>query len=171
VFKFEPAGGRIWRESRGSKREDGAADAPPEGATHYRTGYMSRRAAGAGAQWRYAGFGPCPASEGGWGDPACVCYGGRFAVDPYGRVFLPNPFGFCVEVVDSGGNRLLRFGAYGNAESAGPGSPRPDPPIAFGFPYAVAKDEQRAYVSDTVNERVAVVRLSCAAEASAAIPR
>jgi hypothetical protein len=165
VFKFGPEGGVIWRERRGRKSEGGA----PEGATAYRTGYMSRKAAVAGAKWRYAGFGPCPSSEAGWGDPACVCYGGRFAVDPYGRVFLPNPFRFCVEVADTGGNRLLRFGAYGNADSAGPGSREPEPAIAFGLPYAVATEEARAYVTDILNDRVAAIRMEYAAEACCAI--
>jgi len=141
----------------------------PPGATFYRSAYLDKKAAVAGAEWRYPGFGPCSASGHPWGDPGCACYQGRFAVDPYGRVFLPNPFRFCVEVTDTGGNRLLRFGAYGNADSAGPGSREPDPAIAFGFPFAVAGDESRVYVSDILNHRIAAIRLAYAAEGSCAI--
>jgi hypothetical protein len=122
-----------------------------------------------GAHWRYAGFGPCPISVHPWGDPGCACFDGRFAVDLYGRVFLPNAFRFCVEVIDAAGNRVLRFGAYGNADSAGPGSREPEPSIAFGFPYAVASDESHVYVSDILNDRVAAIQLTYAAEEACAV--
>jgi len=160
---------------RSARRHAGEAllplshDDSAEAVQVYRSGYLDSNTTITGAEWRYAGFGPCPASGQPWGDPGCVCYNGRFAVDPYGRVFLPNPFRFCVEITDTGGNRLLRFGAYGNADSAGPDSREPEPAIAFGFPYAVAGCEGRVYVSDILNERIAAIRLSYAAEASCAI--
>jgi sugar lactone lactonase YvrE len=169
VFKFGPEGGSLhgqippswktWPEV-GSEWDITKA---PASATSYRSGYLDREVRMAGAEWRYAGFGPCPDSTQRWGDPGCLCYDGRFAVDPYGRVFLPNPFRFCVETVDAAGNRLLRFGAYGNVDSAGPGSAVPEPAIAFGFPFAVARDEERVYVSDMINDRVAVLRMAHAA--------
>jgi len=161
VFKFGPEGGRVLRGK-------GAAKAPA-GAVKYSCGDLRGSAAVTGARWRYAGFGPCPMSGMPYGDPGCVCYNGRFKVDPYGRVFLPNAFRFCVEAIDAAGNRIARFGAYGNADSAGPKSREPKPEIAFGMPYCVDRDEERIYVSDILNDRIALIRLSWAAEESCAI--
>jgi len=161
VFKFGPGGGRIYRGK--------SVATAPETAVKYKTGYLSRIVAVRDARWRYAGFGICPSGDAGWGDPACVCYNARFAVDPYGRVFLPNPFRFCVEIVDTSGNRLARVGRYGNADSAGPGSRVPEPAIALAFPYAIDVDDRRIYVTDFINDRLAVIELSYAAQATCAV--
>jgi hypothetical protein len=49
----------------------------------------------------------------------CHCYTSRFAVDGYGRVFLPDVGLFAVRVVDAAANPLLVFGEYGNADDGG----------------------------------------------------
>jgi hypothetical protein len=73
-----------------------------------------------------------------------MCEGSGFAVDPFGRVFFPNLGQFRVEVIDTNNNPIATFGGYGNPDT-------------------------HAYVADTVNLRVAKVKLAYAAEASAAV--
>jgi len=92
------------------------------------------------------------------------------AVDGYGRGFVPDVFQFSVAVLDTGGNRLLRVGAYGNADSAGPGSRVPKPEIAFAWPAFTSASGEKLYVSDPLNRRVTVVRFEHAAEAACAVP-
>jgi len=80
-------------------------------------------------------------------------------------VFAPSAFYSSVEMVDPAGNRIARIGAYGNADSAGPGSRVPEPEIAFAWPTVCdyAEANGRLYVSDSVNRRVVVVRFDAAA--------
>ena len=68
-----------------------------------------------GQTWIRPGFSTVPGS-------GCGCYVGRFTVDRYGRVLIPDVGQFSVLVVDANNNELLRFGDYGNEDSAGPGS-------------------------------------------------
>ena len=55
-------------------------------------------------------------------DPGCVCIGGRFKIDGFGRLWIPDALRFSVGVVDNAGNELIRFGRYGNQDSLGAGS-------------------------------------------------
>ena len=68
-------------------------------------------------------------------------------------------------MVDPAGNRIARIGAYGNADSAGPGSRVPEPEIAFAWPTVCdyAESNGRLYVSDSLNRRVVEVRFDAAA--------
>ena len=104
-----------------------------------------------------------------WGDPACVCMGMRLDVDEYGRVFAPNVFRFSVEMLDTNGNQVARIGRFGNADSAGPRSPVPEPEIAFAWPAFVDYADGKLYVSDSVNRRVTVVKLGYQASQICAI--
>jgi len=167
VFKFGPAGGAFYgrgsrvKESRGTAKTASLANAPA-GGPKYLSGYLYYDVTVDGAKWRYPGMGIVPASERYWGDPSCVCMTSRLAVDPYGRVYLPNVFRFCVEATDTAGNRLCRVGEYGNADDRGPAP-------YFAWPAFVGVDESRLYVSDSVNRRVTVLKLTAAAEASCAV--
>ena len=168
VMKFGPEGGAFY--GRGStqygQRKNAAKVArvenAPEGAAEYMSGYLYHSVKAVGAQWRYAGMGIVPTSERQWGDPACVCMGSRLAVDAYGRVFMPNCFRFCVEVLDPAGNRLARIGRYGNPDDQGD--------FYFAWPAFVSAAGGRLFVSDGVNRRVVVVGFDHAAEASANVP-
>jgi hypothetical protein len=146
----------------------------PADAVPYVAGYLGKEVKVVGARWRHGGFGPIPASLGGiaWdsGDATCVCMNGRFSVDGYGRVFLPNPFLFCVEVVDTAGNRLYRVGSYGNADSAGPGSRVPEPPVAFAFAPFVSASGDWILISDIVSRRVAALRMRYAEAVEGRLP-
>ncbi len=121
-----------------------------------------------GVLWRYAGIGPVP-GDFGWGDPGCICYSSRLAVDPYGRVFAPNVFQFCVEMLDTNGNRIGRIGAYGNSDDGVPGDKRTGPEIAFAWPRYVSAAGDRVFVSDSANRRITVVRFEWQAEVKVAL--
>jgi hypothetical protein len=139
----------------------------------YSHGYLGVADWIAGAKWSHMGFGPLPATGGKnrpGGDPGCVCISGRFAVDPTGRIFMPNPFRFSVKILDASGNLLHRLGRYGNPDSSGPGSRVPSPEIAFASPFAVARRGDDLYVSDPANRRVVVIKTGSAASAECSIP-
>ncbi|HPD14886.1 MAG TPA: hypothetical protein PLE19_08050 [Planctomycetota bacterium] len=104
-----------------------------------------------------------PQVEGG-----CVCKEGRFDLDPWGRLYIPNALDYYVAVVDNAGNEILRFGYYGNPDSAGPQSPVPEPDVPLGWPMAVSAGQVqrgRLYVADAMNRRVVRLELRWAAEA------
>lgn len=181
VFKFGPSGGAFYGfnaavDATGSKdygkpaAVDFAANAPAD-ARSYRTAYLCHEIRVAGAQWRYAGCGIVPASgDGVRPDPGCVCHNSHLAVDPYGRVFAPDVFRFCVEMLDTAGNQITRIGRYGNVDSAGPGSKAPSPDIAFAWPAHVSAADGKLYVTDGVNDRLVVVAFDHAAEATCSLP-
>jgi len=101
----------------------------------------------------------------------CVCEYPNIDVDEFARTFFPDAARCRVGVLDSAGNEILHFGGYGNADSAGPGSPIPTPAIPMWWPQAVAVDDNTAYVGDRLNRRILVVKLEYAARAECAIPR
>lgn len=126
-----------------------------------------------GAQWHYPGFGSLPCAGGKnrpSGDPGCACIAARFAVDPFGRIFRPNPFLFSVEVLDTNGNCLMRVGRYSNADSAGPSDKVPQPEVAFAFPFAASIRSDSLFVSDPINQRVVTVKFEQAVSAECIVP-
>ncbi len=112
----------------------------------------------------FPGISPAPAPMGG-----CVCLAGRFDVDPYGRVFMPDVATFSVRVLDTNANPILRFGSYGNADSRGPKSAVPTPEIPFAWPQYVAVSDSAAYTSDVINRRIVRVRLGYHASEAVAL--
>jgi hypothetical protein len=169
VVKFGPAGGAFY--GRGSteyaERKDAAAVArvenAPAGAAEYLSGYLYHPVRAVGVEWRYPGMGIVPSSERLWGDPSCVCMTSRLSADAYGRVFMPNCFRFGVEILDSAGNRLARVGRYGNADDGGPEA-------RFAWPAFVSAAGDLLCVSDSVNRRVAVLKMAYAAETTVPAP-
>ncbi len=167
VFKFPPGGGTFWLgdKSKTPKKPEGV----PADAVFYRDAYMDRAVWLQGAVWRRPGFALCTNRTQNYGDPGCSCWTGRFALDEHNRLFVPDVFRFSVGVVDANGNELVRFGSYGNVDSAGPGSAIPEPAIPFAWCNAVAVGGGKVYVADRINRRIAVIRLTCAAEATAKV--
>jgi hypothetical protein len=100
----------------------------------------------------------------------CQCVIADFDVDDWGRVFAPDVPGCCVAVLDSAGNVLMRFGAYGNRDAQGAGSTVPDPPIPLWFPERVAALDHDAFVVDSHNKRIVQVRLGHSVEEEAPLP-
>ena len=168
VFKFGPAGGAFYGRTlpkyQGGRMAATKNDASraPASAARYRSGCLISDVAVSGAQWRFAGASPIPSGDTHADDASCICMNSRLAADPWGRVFVPDVFRFSVWMLDTNGNRICRIGRYGNADDA-----RKD--VRFGWPAFVAagRDDDRLFVSDSVNRLVAVVRIGCAAEAVA----
>jgi hypothetical protein len=169
IFKFGPEGGQIYGNFSSKAPfidENLALDKAPADATAYKSGYLGWDVKVMGAQWRYPGIGIIPHSFDRFtGDDGCECLQSQLDADPYGRVYAPSAFYSSVEMVDAAGNRLTRIGAYGNADSAGPGSKVPDPEIALAWPAECdyAEADGKLYVSDSVNRRVLVVCFDAAA--------
>jgi sugar lactone lactonase YvrE len=173
IAKFGAAGGACYGIRTAPKKGDdpyaAAAKAPAEAAT-YLTALLEQEAKVCGLQWFRQGYGIVASNFIRWGDPGCSCATSDFAVDAYGRTFYPNAFRFTVEALDAEGNLLARIGGYGNADSRGPQSPVPKPEIAFARPSFVSCARDKLYVTDTVNQRVMVIRLDAAARAACPVP-
>ncbi len=168
VVKFGPEGGKVYgfggrpAVKKGQPKPKlspliSAGNAPP-GAAVFRSGYLAREIKVVGMKWHRLGCGVVPTSDVGWGDPSCVCWTSHLAVDPYGRVFAPNPFRFSVEMLDAGGNAIARIGTYGNADDG-------TEDIRFAWPTFLSAADGRLYVSDFLNQRVSVIGFRHAAEA------
>jgi hypothetical protein len=153
ILKFGPEGGAGVGPAVGGEKGILAYDAP--------VGVKD-------ALWRYFGVSPVPAYKGGsykhYAFQGCSCEGMRFDVDDWGRVFAPDAARFRVVVLDTGGNRICTFGAYGNQDSGGPGSAVPEPAIPLAFPLAVGVSDRAVYVSDILSRRLVRVHLKHALE-------
>ena len=122
-----------------------------------------------GAEWIISGLSVASS----WSTPkrtrgttiVCLCESPCIDVDGFGRSFFPDAGRARVGVLDTAGNLICTFGAYGNPDSAGPGSLIPTPAIPLWWPQAVAVDDSAAYVGDRLNRRIVCVDLSYQAEA------
>jgi DNA-binding beta-propeller fold protein YncE len=170
IFQFGPEGGRLFSGPLSKTGEGVRMEGVPADAREFRNAYLSQVVWLAGAKWEYRGFGICAARTEGWGDPGCSCMSSRFGMDEYDRLFVPDVFRFSVGVVDTAGNEITRIGAYGNVDSAGPGSLLPEPAIPLAAPNAVAAGNGKVYVADRKNRRIVVMNLQFASEAACAIP-
>ena len=79
-----------------------------------------------------------------------------FGLDGWGRVIVPNVFTYSVRIYDNSSTEILKFGAYGNADSRGPGEESliKTPDIPLGWPEAVAVSDKALYVADVLNRRI-----------------
>jgi len=163
IFKFGPEGGELVSSG---KPVAGANPRPANvaaDAKEYRNAYLNSVIWLSGAKWEYRGFAICANRTEGWGDPGCSCMSSRFFMDEYERLFVPDVFRCSIGVLDSAGNELTRFGAYGNVDSAGPRSMIPAPAIPLVSPNAVVAGRNKAYIVDRKSRRIAVVNLTWAA--------
>jgi hypothetical protein len=143
-----------------------------------------------GALWWKPGFSPLGQVNSG---DHCHCVGSDFDVDDFGRTFAPDTGRFRVGVLDTNGNEILSFGAYGNQDNCGPDSyvldpagkflrprkaddpkdlvsPFAKPEIGFAWIIGVAATDRYAYVGDVINKRILRVKLDYAATETAAVP-
>ena len=114
-----------------------------------------------GAEWFFGGvgFAGFNSARGGGG---CACWHGRFRLDYLGRCFVPAPYQYNVAVLDKNGNLILRVGQYGNADSAGPGSPAPvggDGIGLFNACYVATHTDHRLFIADSGNARIVCAKL------------
>jgi hypothetical protein len=106
-----------------------------------------------GILWGFYGISPMPLQTG------CQCLMADFDVDDWGRVWVPDACGYCVTVLDSAGNIITRFGAYGNRDARGAGSSIPEPPIPLWSPERVGALDKDVFVADGLNCRIVQVHL------------
>jgi hypothetical protein len=192
IVKFPPSGGAIWYKDHLTAGVEGKPPeellAKPKVPVRIHAGYSTQgKGELQGALWYRFGFAPysCVMSS---CMLTCMCEGGGFDVDPYGRSFYPNLGQFRVEVIDTNGNPITTFGKYGNQddfrlqiadfglrnEGGGGGEVRPanlqskisnpKSAIPLTWPQTVALSETHAYVADTLSRRVVKVKLAYAAE-------
>jgi NHL repeat len=100
----------------------------------------------------------------------CNCESTRFDVDEFGRVWYPDLGRFRVVCLDTNGNEITYFGAYGNADSAGPQSSIPQPEIGFAWLIGVAVTDNYAYMGDSLNRRMLRCKMTYAAEETCSVP-
>jgi sugar lactone lactonase YvrE len=108
----------------------------------------------------------------------CWCRHGRFRVDGFGRVFVPEADRYSIAVLDPNGRIILRIGQYGNADDGLPlGDPKPgvlngdrgspgiprsiggDEVGLFDAQFVTTQTDQRLFVADVGNGRVLAVKL------------
>ncbi|HOX05273.1 MAG TPA: hypothetical protein PK280_02635 [Planctomycetota bacterium] len=173
IVKFPPEGGAIWYRKDVSEGVEGTPPAEllakPKVKASAHDGYKTMVPAELqGALWSRFGFAPYSATSASC-MLTCMCEGGGFDVDAYGRVFFPNLGLFRAEVLDTAGNPIATFGKYGNQDDGAKGSGAKKPEVPLAWPLTVAVSETHAYVADTVSRRVARVKLAFAAEELAEI--
>jgi hypothetical protein len=162
VVKVNPAGGSALM-----------AKSPPagkKGLMAYKYYYKAGDVFLEGATKLYPGLG-IMAGAPGLGPSSCCCRQPMFDVDPWGRIWMPNAATYSVQLVDNEGNRIIKFGKYGNADSRGDNdkSPIRKPKIPFGWPEAVGVSYKAVYVADVANRRVVRLTKTYAADESCAI--
>jgi hypothetical protein len=94
----------------------------------------------------------------------------QFDVDGYGRIYYPTSIAQKVGVIDNAGNRIVRFGTYGNRDSTGglPGGKVRTGDIPMGLPLNVVASGDYIYVGDTLNCRLLRIRKRFKLEATTA---
>jgi hypothetical protein len=113
----------------------------------------------AGALWAYGGL----TNQSFRG---CSCPHARFHMDRWARTFVPANHLYSIMVLDSNGNRIARFGRYGNVDDADPRCNG----IHLCWPRAVAASDTAFYVADHGNKRILKAALFYAAEETVPAP-
>jgi hypothetical protein len=117
---------------------------------------------GGEAVWsrRWGGVLGCGAGRIGWMQTTCVCLTPRLhqALDAKGHLFVGNKFS--VQILDCETGQLLgEFGSYGNMDCLGKGSAHPLPELPFGLIATLAVRNDRLFVLDALNARIAKCRI------------
>jgi hypothetical protein len=117
-----------------------------------------------GSLWAYGGM-----SGQSGGD--CQCHHNRFDLDFFARSFVPSTQLFSITVLDANGNRVARFGRYGNVDDgeADLKSGKGDA-IRFAWMRSVGVSDAALYVTDPGNRRIMRAALSYAAEETVPLP-
>lgn len=189
ALKFPPRGGNLWLKAPSAEDKPAAEPVPLPDTVAKTKVYALRRKDDnfvQGALWLTPGV----ANGGdmsGRGTDFCHCTSTDFDVDDFGRMFAPDILRHRVTVLDTNGNVLLHFGAYGNQDYCGPEShvidpaskllrprkvddpkdlksPFAEPAIAFNRIIGLAVTNRYVYVADVANRRVLRCQLNYAAE-------
>ncbi len=117
------------------------------------------------AEWIYPGVGFARHNA------PCICWNSRFAIDTFGRSFLPERIRNQVAVLDTNGNLILHVGAYGNVDDGVPlvedqrfrgtktRSIGGDEVSLVYANYMATHSDHRLYISDAGNGRIVSVKL------------
>lgn len=117
-----------------------------------------------GALWAFGGI-----SGQSGGD--CQCHHIRHDMDFHARSFIPTMSLYSVIVLDSNGNRIARFGRYGNVDdSEADIKDKKGDGIRIAWVRSVAASDAALYVVDPGNRRILRAALSYAAEEAVSIP-
>lgn len=142
IVKFGPKGGIIRPDPKGTLACPGAKGVVP---------YVAQ-----GAEWVHPGFAPMLSrisdSRGG---PGCSCRNGRFDLDDFGRLFIPDAVAGRVEIIDSNANTIRFVGRRGTPDAAG---------VELGWPSVVAASDAALYIADYLRYRVVRARFTYTAE-------
>lgn len=166
VLKFAPDGGRLtgMPEDANPPAVARAADDVyrPAPASQWFL-HNSHQLTLTGAAWQFYGISPMPAQyQGVTHVEHCICGGGRFDLDPFDRVFVPDTIRHRFTVLDSAGNILCRFGQYGNRDSKG---------LALNSAGHIAAGDGYAFIGDGGARRLLRVKFTYAATAEAEVKR
>lgn len=98
----------------------------------------------------------------------------RFALDLYGRSFVPETDHFSIAVLDTNGNIITRIGKYGNLEDGKPLIPDPDikntrsiggdEVAIMHSSFVSVQSDKRLFISDPGNRRITSVKLNYTTE-------
>lgn len=197
IVKFGPQGGNLVLKTRDPAKDRPRADPVklPDSAPREKV-YATFRGdenTVQGALWMHPGVAHCGDMGVTGGGEHCHCTGCDFDIDGFARIFAPDNGRQRVTVLDSNGNVVLNFGAYGNQDYCGPDSyvfdlkencyrPRKDddpkdlaspfasPEIAFAWIVGLAVTDRHAYVCDSLNRRMLRVKLGYRTEESVPVP-
>ncbi len=148
IVKFGPEGGVIKPDPAGKLMCPGPKGPQP---------FVAQ-----GAKWVHPGFSPMLSRVSDRsGGPGCSCRNGRFDLDDFGRLFIPDAVSGRIEVIDSNANTIVFVGRRGKADPASG--------VEFGWPTQVAVSEEAVYVADYLRFRVVRIALEYAAQATAAV--
>lgn len=84
----------------------------------------------------------------------CCCHHIRHDMDFFARSFLPANQLYAIVVLDANGNRMARFGAYGNVDDTEADLKAGRDGLRFAWPRAVAVSDKALYVADQANRRI-----------------
>jgi hypothetical protein len=196
IVKFGPEGGAVWFPT---KRKN---DAPRIGVMKLPDSMKKQEVYGTfrymgktflqGAKWMHPGVAHCGDMGVSGGGNHCHCTGCDFDIDEFGRSFAPDNGRQRVTVIDTAGNTVLHFGAYGNQDCCGPDSyvldpegkflrprkasdpkdmvsPFSKPEIGLNFIIGLAVTDRYAYIADCANRRVLRAKLEYALEETCAV--
>ncbi len=148
IVKFGPEGGIVKPDEKGKLICPGSKGPRP---------YVAQ-----GAKWVHPGFSPMLSRiSDNRGGPGCACRNGRFDLDDFGRLFIPDAVYGRVEVVDSNGNTIMFFGARGAADKSG---------LELGWGTQVAVSDRACYIADYLRHHVSCMKLGYAVEEELAVP-
>jgi hypothetical protein len=124
-----------------------------------------------GAEWVFPGVGWVP-------QYCCKCWNCRFAVDHFGRSFVPQHNRYQVAILDTNGNLIRQVGRYGNVDDGMPLHPwndrRAEPPRSIGGDevalayanYTGTSTDHYLFIYDAGNDVIRSVKLGYHASAS-----